>query len=95
MQQILTGQTRLPGFHGEWKLETLGAVIEKLVGGGTPSRGNPAFWGNEIYWATVRDFATFHPRPQTRHDAGTSDRIDTLGMNEHQQIDQPFIRHPG
>jgi type I restriction enzyme S subunit len=26
MQQLLTGQTRLPGFHGEWGVKTLGEV---------------------------------------------------------------------
>jgi type I restriction enzyme S subunit len=62
MQQLLTGQTRLPGFHGEWEVKTLGDVVEKIVGGGTPSRATPAFWGNEIPWVTVKDFATFNPR---------------------------------
>jgi type I restriction enzyme S subunit len=61
MQQLLTGQRRLPGFNGKWKLKTLGDVVEKIVGGGTPSRANPDFWGNEIPWATVKDFATFDP----------------------------------
>jgi type I restriction enzyme S subunit len=62
MQQLLTGQTRLPGFHGEWEVKTLGDIVEKIVGGGTPSRANPAFWGNEIPWVTVKDFTTFNPR---------------------------------
>ena len=26
MQQLLTGQTRLPGFHVEWEVKTLGDV---------------------------------------------------------------------
>ena len=26
MQQLLTGQTRLPGFHGEWEVKQLGDV---------------------------------------------------------------------
>src|ERR1019366_7444382 len=26
MQQLLTGQTRLPGFHGEWEVKRLGEV---------------------------------------------------------------------
>ena len=30
MQQLLTGQTRLPGFHGEWELKTLGAITARL-----------------------------------------------------------------
>ena len=62
MQQLLTGQTRLPGFHGEWEVKALGNIVEKIVGGGTPSRSNSAFWGNEIPWVTVKDFATFNPR---------------------------------
>ena len=27
MQQLLTGQTRLPGFHGEWEVKRLGDVL--------------------------------------------------------------------
>ena len=62
MQQLLTGQTRFPGFHGEWEVKRLGDIVEKIVGGGTPSRANTAFWGNEIPWVTVKDFATFNPQ---------------------------------
>jgi type I restriction enzyme S subunit len=32
MQQLLTGQTRLPGFHGEWEDTTLGAIGECIIG---------------------------------------------------------------
>jgi type I restriction enzyme S subunit len=32
MQQLLTGQTRLPGFHGEWEVKTLGDVFEITTG---------------------------------------------------------------
>jgi type I restriction enzyme S subunit len=28
MQQLLTGQTRLPGFHGEWEVKRLGEVLK-------------------------------------------------------------------
>ena len=61
MQQLLTGETRLPGSDGDWEMERLGHFIDNVVGGGTPSRSNPAYWGNEIPWATVKDFATFNP----------------------------------
>ena len=62
MQELLTGKKRLPELSGEWEVKRLGDVIEKIVGGGTPSRANPQYWGNEIPWVTVKDFATFNPR---------------------------------
>lgn len=36
MQQLLTGQTRLPGFHGEWEVKQLGEVATFLKGKGLP-----------------------------------------------------------
>jgi type I restriction enzyme S subunit len=32
MQQLLTGQTRLPGFRGEWKVKRLGDIFRVAVG---------------------------------------------------------------
>jgi len=32
MQQLFTGQTRLPGFHGEWEVKQLGAVFSISAG---------------------------------------------------------------
>jgi len=37
MQQLLTGQTRLPGFHGEWEVKTLGKLFN-FSGGYSASR---------------------------------------------------------
>ncbi len=39
MQQLLTGQTRLPGFHGKWEVKRLGDVSE-IVMGQSPSSSN-------------------------------------------------------
>jgi len=44
-----------------WEVKKLGEVLEKIVGGGTPSRSNNEFWGDEIPWVTVKDFTTFNP----------------------------------
>lgn len=74
LQQLLTGQTRLPGFSGEWRSTNLGALVDKTVGGGTPSRANPTYWGSEIPWVTVKDFATFDPR-------STQESITRVGLN--------------
>jgi len=32
MQQLLTGQTRLPGFHGKWEETTLGQIGNCIIG---------------------------------------------------------------
>lgn len=60
LQQLLTGRTRLPGFAEAWISTTVGAITE-IVGGGTPARGVPAFWGGPIPWATIKDISTFNP----------------------------------
>jgi type I restriction enzyme S subunit len=39
MQKLLTCQTRLPGFHGEWEVKRLGDVAE-IVMGQSPSSAN-------------------------------------------------------
>lgn len=39
MQQLLTGQTRLPGFHGEWEVKRLEEVAE-IIMGQSPSSSN-------------------------------------------------------
>ncbi|MEI7901994.1 MAG: restriction endonuclease subunit S, partial [bacterium] len=54
MQQLLTGQTRLPGFSGEWAVKGLGDVAE-IVSGGTPSTSVPKYWDGGIKWCTPTD----------------------------------------
>ncbi len=44
MQQLLTGQTRLPGFSGEWELKRVDEFGE-VVTGGTPHTDVKKFWG--------------------------------------------------
>ena len=40
--------------RGEWKTRPLGDVC-RVIGGGTPSKGRPEFYGGTIPWATVGD----------------------------------------
>lgn len=40
MQQLLTGQTRLPGFHGEWEVKTLGK-LGNISGAGVDKKIRP------------------------------------------------------
>jgi type I restriction enzyme S subunit len=54
MQQLLTGQTRLPGFSGEWVVKRLGDLAE-MGSGGTPSSANGAYYGGDIPWVAIAD----------------------------------------
>lgn len=59
-QAILFPSTQ-PSVQGPWKLPSgwewvpLGKLCEAIVGGGTPDRGNPRYWGGTIPWASVKD----------------------------------------
>lgn len=50
MQQLLTGETRLPGFEGEWEQVELGEVTDRCTSGATPYRGRPDFYKGNIRW---------------------------------------------
>jgi type I restriction enzyme S subunit len=55
MQQLLTGQTRLPGFHGEWAIVELGKLIKEIADGATPSTADSRNFGGRIYWVVIDD----------------------------------------
>ena len=61
MQELLTGKKRLPGFRGDWEESTLGAVTERILGGGTPRRDVSSYWNGSIPWMTVKDLANHSP----------------------------------
>jgi type I restriction enzyme, S subunit len=74
MQQLLTGQTRLPGFHGEWEVRSLHEVCQKIQDG---THFSPKLGGNDYLYVTSKNigFGNF--------DVSTADRIDAV---EHAKI---------
>jgi len=54
MQELLTGEKRLPGFSGEWKAKMLGEICEISMGR-TPPRLNQAMWGRGYVWLSIAD----------------------------------------
>ena len=54
MQQLLTGQTRLPGFSAKWVVKPLCKVGE-IKSGGTPSTAQAHFWDGGVPWCTPTD----------------------------------------
>ena len=49
MQQLLTGQTRLPGFHADWGTKRIGDFTD-CISGGTPSTRLDEYWNGPILW---------------------------------------------
>ena len=76
MQQLLTGQTRLPGFTGEWETKRLGDVAE-IRSGGTPSTTTPSHWGGGIAWCTPTDITALDGR---KYLSGTARTISDSGL---------------
>ena len=54
MQQLLTGEKRLPGFGGVWEVKRLGEIAD-IISGGTPSTKISEFWNGGIKWCTPTD----------------------------------------
>lgn len=74
MQQLLTGQTRLPGFHGEWAIQRLGELAD-MGSGGTPLSSVPAFYGGGIPWVSIADMTS-----SGRLIAATEKTLTSLGV---------------
>ncbi|MBK3760489.1 restriction endonuclease subunit S (plasmid) [Pseudomonas sp. FeN3W] len=53
MQQLLTGQRRLPGFSGEWQMKILGEVCKITTGKKDVNEGNPS--GQYPFFTCARD----------------------------------------
>lgn len=77
MQQLLTGETRLPGFSGNWEVKRLEELAE-IRSGGTPSTGEPSFWDGDIPWCTPTDITALNGHKYLRE---TSRLITPLGLN--------------
>ena len=77
MQQLLTGQTRLPGFTGVWETKRLGDVAE-IRSGGTPSTAMPAFWNGGVPWCTPTDITALRGR---KYLSGTDRTISYAGLH--------------
>ncbi len=76
MQQLLTGQTRLPGFHGEWEVKRLGEMAD-IISGGTPRTNEPSYWNGGIKWCTPTDITRYAGKYLTE----TERTISRSGLN--------------
>lgn len=49
-------ETKVGWIPCDWSVSSLGNEVEAIVGGGTPSKDVPEYWGGDIPWASVKDF---------------------------------------
>ena len=49
-----------PEVRGKFRDLEFGAIVENIVGGGTPSRAIQRFWGGKYPWVTVKDLTSFN-----------------------------------
>jgi type I restriction enzyme S subunit len=57
MQQLLTGQTRLPGFSGEWEVKRLGDIA-RIQRGASPRPIDDPIWfdqNSSVGWVRISD----------------------------------------
>lgn len=59
MQELLTGQRRLPGFSGGWVVKRLEELAD-IRSGGTPSTSQPQFWDGDVLWCTPTDITALN-----------------------------------
>lgn len=75
MQELLTGQKRLPGFSEEWSKQQLGDICN-IVNGGTPSTSIAEFWNGKILWCTPTDITSC----STKYIYTTESKITESGL---------------
>ena len=76
MQELLTGQRRLPGFSGEWAIKRLEELAD-IRSGGTPSTSQPQFWDGDVLWCTPTDITALNGE---KYIFETSRKITVAGL---------------
>ena len=76
MQELLTGQRRLPGFVSDWHVMRL-AELADIRSGGTPSTSRSEFWAGEIPWCTPTDITALQGGKYLQQ---TSRTVSALGL---------------
>ena len=79
MQQLLTGQARLPGFSGEWEIKILGDITQ-IATGNTPPTRDIENYGDEFMFVSPADLGT------NKHILRTEKMLSAKGFS----ISRPF-----
>ncbi len=83
MQQLLTGKTRLPGFHGEWEVKMLGELAH-IQRGASPRPIDSPIWFDEnssIGWVRIADVSR-----SEMYLSETVQRLSLLGIQQSRPV---------
>jgi type I restriction enzyme S subunit len=58
-----------------WKKTKLGDALDRIIGGGTPSKNNAEYWDGDIFWCSVKDMSD-----DKFSLSSTEDKISLLGL---------------
>lgn len=75
VQELLTGEKRLPGFSEKWSKQQVGDICN-IINGGTPSTSIAEFWNGNILWCTPTDIT----RCPTKYIYTTESKITESGL---------------
>ena len=64
-----------------WEEVKLGSVLEKIIGGGTPSMQNPNYWDGDIFWCSVKDMSEDNFRLSKTEDTITLNGLKNSSSN--------------
>jgi len=64
-----------------WQKLNFGEIVDKIVGGGTPSKSKSEYWGGDIYWATVKDMTEGRYKLSKTQDMISQDGLDNSSSN--------------
>ena len=63
------------------EITTIGEVLEKIVGGGTPSKQRPDYWNGPIPWASVKDMVDGQYKLSNTKDSITIEGLNNSATN--------------
>jgi type I restriction enzyme, S subunit len=64
-----------------WEVRKLGDIVDKIIGGGTPSKSKSEYWDGDIYWASVKDMSEGKYSLSETQDTITREGLDNSSAN--------------
>lgn len=64
-----------------WDVRKFGDIVDKIIGGGTPSKSKSEYWDGDIYWASVKDMSEGKYSLSETQDTITQEGLENSSAN--------------